>query len=104
MTTPYSALPNSLKLQSYYHSSLALTAHKDIDFCGCDVQYSYLPSLVSPLKLINTVRFKNDLKEEQWTVWQADSGLTTRGCGVEGHSGLCACDSEPLLAPPAYVW
>lgn len=26
-------------------------------------------------------------------------GLTSGGCGVEGHSGLCTHDSEPFLAP-----
>ncbi len=70
-----------------------------------DVMYksSCLPPAASPLQLTRAVRFKNDSQEAQWTLWQVDSE-PTRGCGMEGHSGLCPRDSEAFLAPPAYVW
>lgn len=55
------------------------------------------PSVLS--SLTKTTRLKIDSREEQWTVWQEDSGQTLWGCGVEGHLGLCTHASEPFLAP-----
>lgn len=62
----------------------------------CFVDVSYLPA--SPSQASQTLwGFKNDSREEQWTVWQEDGGRTSRGCGVEG----CSVASAPTtLNPP----